>query len=219
MAKANFKANFKAWSHIMPASKKEEREIIKILKNSNPESEIYADTRKRFLTGIANLVCNGFEFYKHQIPENEFEDLRQETILWSIGFMDDVFCNYAGRNLPSTYLKYQLLLRIERLLVKNDKNNNHALQGKKLENMIDEKSLSPDLIIERKESKAMLGKLLPSKEEQVTCYWFGLMDSSSYTLANIGEILNVTKERVRQLRNSAVERLSTNKNKEYFALC
>jgi len=62
--------------------------------------------------------------------------------------------------------------------------------------------------------------ILTQREAEVICYYFGLDNSQSKTLEEIGRKLNLTRERVRQIKDSAIRRLrqsnSSNKLKPYL---
>ena len=49
--------------------------------------------------------------------------------------------------------------------------------------------------------------ILDEREHQVVCSYFGLKDRNPMTLEQIGELLGVTRERVRQIRNRALEKI------------
>lgn len=57
---------------------------------------------------------------------------------------------------------------------------------------------------------------LSSKEKDVIIYRFGLFDSEPLTLEDIGYKLNLTRERIRQIQVSALEKLKL-RAKEHFA--
>ena len=48
---------------------------------------------------------------------------------------------------------------------------------------------------------------LDEREIQIICAYFGLYDDQQYTLETLGQELNLTRERVRQLRNRALKKL------------
>ena len=52
--------------------------------------------------------------------------------------------------------------------------------------------------------------VLDEREYEILRRYFGLEDMEPMTLAEIGDILGVTRERVRQLRNRALEKLREN---------
>jgi RNA polymerase primary sigma factor len=49
--------------------------------------------------------------------------------------------------------------------------------------------------------------ILDQRERRIVCAYFGLEDQSSMTLEQIGRITGVTRERVRQIRNGALEKI------------
>ena len=50
-------------------------------------------------------------------------------------------------------------------------------------------------------------EMLDEREEQIIKDYFGLVGSDTMTLQEIGEDMGVTRERVRQLRNRALEKM------------
>ena len=50
-------------------------------------------------------------------------------------------------------------------------------------------------------------EVLDAREAQIVRAYFGLDDSEPLTLEEIGDALGVTRERVRQLRNRALEKM------------
>ncbi|MBD3346672.1 MAG: sigma-70 family RNA polymerase sigma factor [Chitinivibrionales bacterium] len=74
----------------------------------------------------------------------------------------------------------------------------------------DNESESPDEVIER-ESKfdriAGILHVLPLREREILCMYYGFGYDVTFTLDEIGRKLSLTRERVRQLRDRALERL------------
>jgi RNA polymerase nonessential primary-like sigma factor len=83
--------------------------------------------------------------------------------------------------------------------------------GASPEDFVVQSSLSYD--IER-----MMSKLTPQQKEVIRLR-FGLSDGQSMTLARIGEILNISRERVRQIEREALTKLRKSKHSmnEYLA--
>ena len=52
-------------------------------------------------------------------------------------------------------------------------------------------------------------KILEEREYQIICAYFGLKNLRPMTLEEIGGTLNITRERVRQLRNRALVKMRT----------
>ena len=74
----------------------------------------------------------------------------------------------------------------------------------------DNNSLSPDeLVINKEKKKAILKVLatLSESEQEVITLRFGLDNGEIKTLAEVGEIKGVTKERIRQIENKALRKL------------
>ena len=63
-----------------------------------------------------------------------------------------------------------------------------------------------NLLAQREEVRDLLEKLT-ERERQVISMRYGLGDESTHTLEEIGEILGVTRERVRQIEARAMEKL------------
>ncbi|MBM3278215.1 MAG: RNA polymerase sigma factor RpoD/SigA [Candidatus Handelsmanbacteria bacterium] len=69
-----------------------------------------------------------------------------------------------------------------------------------------------DEVLEREQMKNTLAdclRALDEREYQIVRDYFGLEDLEPMTLEEIGEAMGVTRERVRQLRNRALEKLRT----------
>lgn len=66
-----------------------------------------------------------------------------------------------------------------------------------------------DILVRREEVKELLGTL-NDRERQVIQLRYGLGDSRTHTLEEIGERLGVTRERVRQIEARAMEKLRKN---------
>ena len=69
-----------------------------------------------------------------------------------------------------------------------------------------------DEVLEREQMKTTLSdclKALDAREYQIVRDYFGLENLEPMTLEQIGEAMGVTRERVRQLRNRALEKLRT----------
>ncbi|MFM6281226.1 MAG: sigma-70 family RNA polymerase sigma factor, partial [Dolichospermum sp.] len=72
-------------------------------------------------------------------------------------------------------------------------------------------SLSYDL-------ERMMSELTPQQQDVISLR-FGLKDGQSLTLAKIGEVLNISRERVRQIEREALSKLRKSKAtmNEYLA--
>jgi RNA polymerase nonessential primary-like sigma factor len=83
--------------------------------------------------------------------------------------------------------------------------------GASPEEFVMQSSLSLDL-------ERLMGDLTPQQKEVITLR-FGLMDGQALTLARIGEILNISRERVRQIEREALTKLRKSKANmdEYLA--
>jgi RNA polymerase nonessential primary-like sigma factor len=56
----------------------------------------------------------------------------------------------------------------------------------------------------------MMSELTPQQQEVISLR-FGLADGQSLTLAKIGEVLNISRERVRQIEREALSKLRKSK--------
>ena len=63
-----------------------------------------------------------------------------------------------------------------------------------------------DILVRKEEVKELL-ETLSDRESQVIRLRYGLEDSRTHTLEEIGEMLGVTRERVRQIEARAMEKL------------
>ena len=76
--------------------------------------------------------------------------------------------------------------------------------------MEDTFSPQPQEELVRRELKQTVGALLeelPSREQQVLRLRFGMEDGTSYSLEKVGQMLNISKERARQLQHQAMGRM------------
>lgn len=58
-----------------------------------------------------------------------------------------------------------------------------------------------------KEAFELLGKILTIREREVVALSYGLNGYDVYTLAEVGRIFKITKERARQIRDKALSKL------------
>lgn len=88
--------------------------------------------------------------------------------------------------------------------------------------MLEDTGASPeDFVVQSslaKDLESMMAALTPQQKEVITMR-FGLIDGQSLTLARIGEILNISRERVRQIEREALNKLRKSKHNinEYLA--
>lgn len=74
----------------------------------------------------------------------------------------------------------------------------------------DGESASPDseLLIESLRKEIMLAiSILPIREADIICFYYGLNGNKTHTLEEIGNLFNITRERVRQLKEKATIKL------------
>ncbi|HUX95043.1 MAG TPA: RNA polymerase sigma factor RpoD/SigA [Bacteroidales bacterium] len=83
-------------------------------------------------------------------------------------------------------------------------------EGNMYDVLLSEDTSSPDkeLLKDslRKEIESVLNKLTP-REAGIIRFYFGLNSKYSYTLAEISEVFNLSRERVRQIKERAIKRL------------
>lgn len=79
--------------------------------------------------------------------------------------------------------------------------------------IVDDNSPSPEYILEQKDLKKQvdlaLHAVLNDKEVFVVKLRYGIFDGKEYTLEEIGEKLNVTRERIRQIQAKAIQKLKS----------
>jgi RNA polymerase primary sigma factor len=81
----------------------------------------------------------------------------------------------------------------------------------------DENSPLPDSIMSRSTIKKLMREflsLLTSREEEIVKMRFGIGYESTHTLDEIGEKLNLTRERIRQIEKEALKKLAESEKKE-----
>jgi RNA polymerase sigma factor (sigma-70 family) len=83
--------------------------------------------------------------------------------------------------------------------------------------LADEKAVNPESEAEIQAVEHLAKDLLselPEREAQVIKGLFGINHEAPQTLREVGETLNISHERVRQLRDQALRRIRRNKNKD-----
>ena len=53
-------------------------------------------------------------------------------------------------------------------------------------------------------------KVLTERQKEVICYFFGIGEDHPMSLEDIGDKFNLTRERVRQIKDKAITKLRTN---------
>jgi RNA polymerase nonessential primary-like sigma factor len=94
-------------------------------------------------------------------------------------------------------------------------------QDTELSELLEDESISPDNYITQELMKQDLHKLLAEltpQQRQVICLRFGLEDGNELSLAKIGQRMNISRERVRQLEQQAFAHLRKKRGdvKEYI---
>ena len=79
------------------------------------------------------------------------------------------------------------------------------------ENDVEDKIIKEDQLSEMRE---LLENVLAEREKEILELRYGLYNNKIHTLKEIGEILNITRERVRQIEKKAIMKLK-NHFKEY----
>ena len=78
------------------------------------------------------------------------------------------------------------------------------------EYLVDETSPNAEDDLIKRENSSLVSEAmgqLTAQEKQVVCYRFGLRDGTSRTLKEVGQIMHISRERVRQIENQAKRRL------------
>ncbi|MEO0457272.1 MAG: RpoD/SigA family RNA polymerase sigma factor [Cyanobacteria bacterium P01_A01_bin.114] len=86
--------------------------------------------------------------------------------------------------------------------------------GSELGDMLQDEGPSPEDYVEKQALKEDIHKLLSHlnpKQQQVISLRFGLQDGNRMTLNNIGDRLNISRERVRQIQQQALRKLRHNR--------
>jgi RNA polymerase sigma factor (sigma-70 family) len=77
--------------------------------------------------------------------------------------------------------------------------------------IVDERQPEPRELAESRERNFLVRKLLkslPGREETVLSLRFGFFDGIHRSLAEVGKSMNLTRERVRQIERTAIEKLA-----------
>lgn len=95
-------------------------------------------------------------------------------------------------------------------------------QDTELGDLLEDPGISPEEFVVQHSLQMDLERMLAdltSQQQQVLTMRFGLNDSQPLTLARIGEILNISRERVRQIEREAIAKLRKRKEniREYVA--
>ncbi len=101
-------------------------------------------------------------------------------------------------------------LRISARQVSIDSPLKNEEEGSLLDVLIDESSESPDEEMIRDSLRSEVRSALSTltqRETDVVTYYFGLNNQAPMTLEEIGTIFNLTRERVRQIKEKAIRRL------------
>ena len=86
----------------------------------------------------------------------------------------------------------------------------------------DTRSVSPEEYVERQQLKDVIGKALMTlteRERVVITLRFGLTGSEPWTLEEVGKLLRVTRERVRQIESKALRKLRGPRNERMLRPC
>lgn len=78
------------------------------------------------------------------------------------------------------------------------------------------KDFSDGLFYEQFRNAVFNGEVLTDREKMVIAYRFGYVDGKTHTLEFVGEKLNVTRERVRQIEAKALRKLKNNRQIKAF---
>ena len=80
----------------------------------------------------------------------------------------------------------------------------------KLVDLIANNDFKPDKLVNEEENKKIIQDLLntlPPRDAEIIRMYFGIGKSHKYTLDEIGSHFNLTRERVRQIKNKAMNLL------------
>jgi len=102
------------------------------------------------------------------------------------------------------------VLKISSRSVSMDAPYSQGEENRLLDILADENQPSPDDILMSDSLKSEIARVLSSlneREAEVLKLYFGLYEDHSYTLEEIGEKFNLTRERVRQIKEKAIRRI------------
>ncbi len=81
-----------------------------------------------------------------------------------------------------------------------------------LDTLTDDATASFDADILRKSALMQALELLKERESRVIRLYFGLDGNEALTLSEIGDMMNLTRERIRQIKNQALSKLRRRMN-------
>lgn len=118
-----------------------------------------------------------------------------------------------AKKLKISLIKLDEILNIVKLpkSIDMEYENDESDSGRTLKDVIENTAFNkPDETFLDKERKEKIIKIISNlkpKEQRVIIYRFGLYDDNALTLEEIGKILGITRERVRQIEISAIKKL------------
>lgn len=93
--------------------------------------------------------------------------------------------------------------------------NSPNAAGRAMINYIKDESIEqPDEIVEERSFRSSVKKelrILPERDQKIVNLYFGLEGDTTHTLEEIGSMLNITRERVRQIKDEAMKVLKGSK--------
>ena len=119
----------------------------------------------------------------------------------------DITRKELSRKLQLTDKKLELLIRAETMCHPNKELTSDAVTNSETEKIaehIEEKIYEREL---SQEIKRILIKVLPDKERYIITSLFGLENKHPRVLERVGKVLGISKERVRQIKEAAFDRL------------
>ena len=168
--------------------------------------------KEQLITSLSYLVCSKIKKHHNKIF---YEDLLQEGKLGLVKAIED-FDSKRGPNF-FMFADWHIKNRIKRYFKWN-----YKLQTTdERPNTKEEGDVDTWHLFEAKEGKQLLREAvnkLPDIDRRVIIMRFGLDESGEHTFEQIGNVFSLSKQRIEQIKNRAVAKLSKNRQLRKFFL-
>jgi RNA polymerase sigma factor (sigma-70 family) len=130
-----------------------------------------------------------------------------ERSLQEYGFID---YDFVGKKTHSKPYEVEQILSLSTNRVSMDETLGDDNDSNIYDLMADQSAVSPDAFLERDGDRQSVNELLGAlspQERTVVSYYYGLDAPTEFNLEQIGRKLKISKERVRQIKKKALEKM------------